>query len=69
MKLILLHDSKNDDGIRLFLHETWESYVKVRLLLPVPLVCPDILPPLVPLDPTQPFSRNQLSHPESLVRR
>jgi hypothetical protein len=30
MRLILLHESKNDDGIRLFLHETWECYVKVR---------------------------------------
>lgn len=31
VKLILLHELKNDDGIRLFLQETWENYVKVRL--------------------------------------
>jgi hypothetical protein len=29
MKFVLLHDGKNDDGIRLFLLETWELYVKV----------------------------------------
>lgn len=33
VKLILLHELKNDDGIRLFLQETWENYVKVRLSL------------------------------------
>lgn len=30
VKIILLHELKNDDGIRLFLQETWESYLKVR---------------------------------------
>lgn len=30
VKLVLLHDQKNDDGIRLFLIEVWELYVKVR---------------------------------------
>lgn len=29
VKLILLHDGKNDDGIRLFFGEVWEHYVKV----------------------------------------
>lgn len=28
VKLILLHELKNDEGIRLFLQETWENYVK-----------------------------------------
>lgn len=28
MKLILLHELKNDDGHRVFLHEVWEAYVK-----------------------------------------
>lgn len=28
VKLVLLYDTKNDDGIRLFLHEAWEVYVK-----------------------------------------
>ncbi|KAK4049495.1 TRAPP subunit [Microbotryomycetes sp. JL221] len=28
VKLILLHEVKNDDGIRLFLQEVWELYVK-----------------------------------------
>jgi len=31
VKMILLHDAKQDDGIRLFLHETWEAYVKSLL--------------------------------------
>lgn len=30
VKLILLHDTKNDDGIRLFFGDVWELYVKVR---------------------------------------
>lgn len=33
VKLILLHEFKNDEGIRLFLQETWENYVKVRYAL------------------------------------
>ncbi|KDE09223.1 hypothetical protein MVLG_00544 [Microbotryum lychnidis-dioicae p1A1 Lamole] len=31
VKLILLHEVKNDDGIRLFFQETWENYVKTLL--------------------------------------
>ncbi|GAA5996776.1 trafficking protein particle complex subunit 2 [Rhodotorula paludigena] len=31
VKLILLHELKNEDGIRLFLQETWETYVKTLL--------------------------------------
>lgn len=29
VKFILLHDVKNDDGIRLFFIDLWEAYVKV----------------------------------------
>lgn len=29
-KFILLHETKNDDGIRSFFSEVWELYVKVR---------------------------------------
>jgi hypothetical protein len=36
IKLILLHDLKQDDGIRIFFHETWEAYVK-HLLNPFSL--------------------------------
>ena len=32
MKLIILHDIKNDEGIRLFFMDVWEHYVKVSLL-------------------------------------
>jgi len=31
VKMILLHDVKADDPIRLFLHATWEAYVKALL--------------------------------------
>ncbi|KAK6903476.1 hypothetical protein I203_106979 [Kwoniella mangroviensis CBS 8507] len=31
VKFILLHDIKNDDGIRLFFLDVWESYVKILL--------------------------------------
>lgn len=34
MKLVLLWDTKNDDGIRLFLHEAWEAYAKVSSVPP-----------------------------------
>ena len=30
MKFVLLHEGKNDDGIRLFFMEVWELYVKVN---------------------------------------
>jgi len=41
VKILLLHELKNDDGIRLFLQEVWETYVKVRLSrsLPRPSLC------------------------------
>lgn len=32
MKFVLLHEGKNDEGIRGFFAEVWELYVKVRLL-------------------------------------
>lgn len=31
VKIILLHELKNDEGIRLFLQETWELYVKASI--------------------------------------
>ncbi|KAG6335302.1 hypothetical protein ID866_3786 [Astraeus odoratus] len=31
MKFILLHEAKNDDGIRLFFHDVWELYLKTML--------------------------------------
>ncbi|GAA5836638.1 hypothetical protein JCM5353_000570 [Sporobolomyces roseus] len=31
VKIILLHELKNDEGIRLFFQETWENYVKTLL--------------------------------------
>lgn len=30
VKFVLLHEGKNDDGIRGFFMEVWELYVKVR---------------------------------------
>jgi hypothetical protein len=30
MKFVLLHEGKNDEGIRAFFMEVWEVYVKVR---------------------------------------
>jgi hypothetical protein len=32
VKLVILHDIKNEEGIRAFLMEVWESYVKVGSL-------------------------------------
>lgn len=32
MKFVLLHEGKNDEGIRGFFAEVWELYVKVCLL-------------------------------------
>ncbi|KAH9077440.1 Sedlin [Lactarius deliciosus] len=31
MKFVLLHEGKNDEGIRLFFNEVWELYVKTTL--------------------------------------
>ncbi|KAG2152960.1 Sedlin [Suillus clintonianus] len=31
MKFILLHETKNDDGIRSFFHDVWELYLKTML--------------------------------------
>jgi hypothetical protein len=33
MKFILLHEAKNDDGIRSFFNDVWELYVKVSFVL------------------------------------
>jgi trafficking protein particle complex subunit 2 len=35
MKFILLHETKNDDGIKSFFSDVWELYVKVseRMML------------------------------------
>ena len=30
MKFVLLHETRNDDGIRSFFLDVWELYVKVR---------------------------------------
>lgn len=32
MKFVLLHEARNDDGIKSFFHEVWELYVKVSLM-------------------------------------
>jgi len=32
MKFIILHETKNDDGIKVFFNDLWELYVKVRVL-------------------------------------
>jgi hypothetical protein len=32
MKFVLLHEGKNEDGIRSFFMEVWELYVKVCLI-------------------------------------
>jgi trafficking protein particle complex subunit 2 len=31
LKMILLHENKNEEGIRIFFNEVWELYVKSRL--------------------------------------
>jgi len=33
LRLIVLHDARNDDGIKGFCQETYESYIKVSILL------------------------------------
>ena len=41
VKFLLLHDSKNDDGIRSFFHDIHEYFIKVRLrfVFRAPLRC------------------------------
>lgn len=31
MKFIILHETKNDDGIKAFFHDLWELYVKTAM--------------------------------------
>lgn len=31
MKFVILHETKNDDGIKVFFNDLWELYVKVRV--------------------------------------
>jgi len=35
MKFVLLHEAKNDEGIRAFFMDVWELYVKVGIILPI----------------------------------
>ena len=35
MKFVLLHEAKNDEGIRAFFMDVWELYVKVCVFIPV----------------------------------
>ena len=35
MKFVLLHEAKNDEGIRAFFMDVWELYVKVCVFQPV----------------------------------
>lgn len=34
MKFVLLHEAKNEEGIRAFFAEVWELYVKVCIIPP-----------------------------------
>lgn len=39
MRFILLHEIKNDDGIRMFFTDAWDAFVRVRPhLMPLPWV-------------------------------
>ena len=35
MKFVLLHEAKNEEGIRAFFTEVWELYVKVCVSAPI----------------------------------
>lgn len=62
MKFILLHETKNDDGIRTFFMDVWELYVKVS--------CPgcsgDWLR-LIPQDAAEPVPHRVHTDPERCV--
>lgn len=72
VKIVILHELKNDEGIRLFLQEVWEAYVKVChavLRLGGAKRRPaDILHPVTtPKDAAKPFPRAQCADTESDV--
>jgi len=57
VKFVLLHDNKNDDGIRLFFLDLWELYVKV-LLSPFHTINTPIRNPLFEAKVRQSAKRN-----------
>lgn len=40
MKFVLLHESRNDDGIKAFFADVWELYVKVSRIRTAPTTVP-----------------------------
>ena len=53
MKFILLHEAKNDDGIKSFFMDVWELYIKVRLNVSITDHATDCLSIQTSLNPFQ----------------
>jgi Sedlin, N-terminal conserved region len=66
MKFILLHETKNDDGIKSFFNDVWELYVKVRAVFPNE---PSLVPIyrliyILPSDDAEPFPHRPFTNTE-----
>ena len=62
-RFVILWDTKNDDGMRTFLHEAWESYVKVIIGLEGIVGLAD-----ANAGPPQPFQRGKCSNQKQSLR-
>ena len=63
MKFVLLHESRNDDGIKAFFNDVWELYVKVSGTASSP-GCPEGKVTTLPADNAESVPYGAYAHTE-----
>jgi hypothetical protein len=68
MKFVMLHEAKNDDGIKAFFYDVWELYVKVSMVSSsvVPLLACQIIFETTDYDESFPYGAH--TNPEHCLR-
>lgn len=70
MKFVLLHEAKNDDGIKSFFYDIWELYLKVSFRSAHCRACdPSVSNIHFAIDNDESFSYRSYSHPEFDLRQ